>query len=56
MKIRGKYCWVAKETRTGWKLFFSIGKHDYALPVIFQSVKAVKQAISGNIVFVEKER
>jgi len=51
--ILKKWCWVATETRKGWRVKFAADK-DYLLKgTLFKSVKDVEKVLySGKIVFV----
>ena len=54
--MKGKFCWLAKEEKKGWALWFCIGeKLTFKVKGLwFKSEKSVNEALKGNIVFVER--
>ena len=54
--LKAKGCWLAKETKRGWKLYLCIGeKLTFLLPgLTFNSESDVKKALHYNIVFVHR--
>lgn len=52
-----KFCWLARETKNGWKLSFEVGnKSFHILPgIYFASMAMVKKAMKGKIVFIHKD-
>lgn len=51
--MKQKFCWVARETRTGWRLKVCIGPNDYLLSgFLAKNPDEVKKLLKGNIVFV----
>ena len=52
---KSKWCWVAKETKGGWRLALAIGKQDIRLEgLILANENEVKKVAKGNIVFVHR--
>lgn len=53
MKLK-KWCWLATETKKGWRLKLALGNKDYNLVgALFESEKDIKKiARSGKIVFI----
>jgi len=53
-----KWCWVATETKAGWRLKMAIGensKTDIRLEgLLLASESEVKKIVKGNIVFVHR--
>jgi len=48
-----KWCWLATETKNGWRIKFCIGSKDYPLRgMLFSSTKEIYEKVCGNIVFV----
>ena len=55
-----KWCWLARETKKGWRLSLEIGNHTMKTPsnLIFKTVKAVESFANsitdadGKIVFI----
>jgi len=55
MKRNVKFCWVARETKKGWRLKASLGPRDYNLAgLLLASPEEVKKLLKGNIVFVKQ--
>lgn len=51
-----KWCWVATQTKDGWRLKIAIGNKDIRLEgLLLVSVEEVKKVAKGNIVFVHKK-
>lgn len=52
--MKGKYCWLAKQEKKGWRLYFCLG-NTLTFPVkglVIVDEKDVKRALKGSIVFV----
>lgn len=56
--MKAKWCWVATETRKGWRLKLCIGPKDYPLRgLLFESANDVAKVATSKVVFVHlKER
>ncbi len=52
---KSKWCWVASETKGGWRLKLSVGKTDIRLEgLLLATPEEVKKVAKGNIVFVHR--
>ena len=52
--MKYKHCWVARETKKGWKLGLAVGnKKTFWIPYVYaKTVKDVERIVKSNIVFV----
>ena len=54
-RVKGKFCWLAKQYRKGWRLGFCFGdgKPKY-LPIWFASAPDVAKAMRGKCVYLHR--
>ena len=51
-----KYCWIATETKRGWKLGFCLGdKPPKYIRGIYTTIKGIAQIRTANTVFVHRK-
>ena len=55
VRMKAKWCWLARQTRKGWRLGLCIGSAPpLYVPVWFESEKEINRVLqSGKTVFVE---
>jgi hypothetical protein len=57
MKIKKfkKYCWIAKQSKKGWRLGFELGEQKPSyLKMWFADTDAIAKVLSANTVFIHK--
>jgi len=54
-RLTGKYCWIAKQYKKGWRLGFSLGSRPAVwLPFWFESAPDIGKARKATCVYIHR--